>query len=71
MSQSYEKTAIRDAFRNTEYKGTVMGDLKFDENGLCLITSTANQWWNGKQMLIYPAVKGGWKLKMAPDWGKR
>ena len=70
-NQSYDKTVIRDAFRNSEYKGTVMGDLKFDENGLSLITSTANQWWNGKQMLIYPAVKGGWKLRMAPDWGKR
>ncbi len=70
-TQSYDKTAIRDAFRNAEYKGTVMGDLKFDDIGLALFSSTANQWWDGKQMLFYPPVKGGYKLKLAPPWGKR
>jgi branched-chain amino acid transport system substrate-binding protein len=70
-TQSYDKTVIRDAFRNAEYKQTVLGDLKFDENGLALFSSTANQWWDGKQMLFYPAVPGGYKLKLAPDWGKR
>jgi hypothetical protein len=29
-------------------------------------SSTANQWWEGKQMLFYPAVPGGYKLKLAP-----
>lgn len=70
-TQSYDKAAIRDAFRNAEYKGTVMGDLKFDNIGLALTSSTANQWWNGKQMLFYPPVKGGYQLKLAPPWGKR
>lgn len=70
-TQSYDKTAVRDAFRNGEYKNTVMGDLKFDANGLALFSSTANQWWDGKQMLFYPAVKGGYKLKLAPPWGQR
>jgi len=70
-TQSYDKTAVRDALRNAEYKGTVMGDLKFDEIGLALFSSTANQWWEGKQMLFYPAIKGGYQLKLAPSWGKR
>ncbi len=70
-AQSYDKTAVRNAFRNAEYKQTVMGDLKFDETGLALFSSTANQWWDGKQMLFYPAVAGGYKLKLAPGWGQR
>jgi branched-chain amino acid transport system substrate-binding protein len=70
-AQSYDKTAVRDALRNAEFKGTVLGDLKFDDIGLAVFTSTANQWWNGKQMLFYPAVKGGYQLKLAPPWGKR
>ncbi len=70
-TQSLDKAAIRDAFRNAEYKGTVMGDLKFNEIGLALFSSTANQWWDGKQMLFYPPVKGGYQLKLAPPWGQR
>lgn len=70
-AKSYDKTAVRDALRNAEYKGTVMGDLKFDDIGLAVFSSTANQWWDGKQMLFYPPVKGGYQLKLAPDWGKR
>jgi branched-chain amino acid transport system substrate-binding protein len=70
-TKSYDKTAVRDALRNAEYKGTVMGDLKFDNIGLALFSSTANQWWDGKQMLFYPAVKGGYQLKLAPAWGQR
>ncbi len=70
-TKSYDKAAVRDALRNAEYKGTVMGDLKFDEIGLALFSSTANQWWEGKQMLFYPSVKGGYQLKLAPPWGQR
>ncbi len=70
-AKSYDKTAVRDALRNAEYKGTLMGDLKFDEIGLAVYPSIAAQWMNGKQMLFYPPVKGGWQLKLAPDWGKR
>ena len=70
-AKSYEKTAVRDALRNAEYKGTVMGDMKFDNIGLALFSSTANQWWDGKQMLFYPAIKGGYQLKLAPAWGQR
>lgn len=70
-AQSYDKVKVRDALRNAEYKGTVLGNLKFDENGLALYSMTANQWWNGKQMLFYPVAAAGYKLKLAPDWGKR
>jgi len=70
-AKSYEKTAVRDALRNAEFKGTVMGDMKFDNIGLALFPQTANQWWEGKQMLFYPPVKGGYQLKLAPPWDQR
>lgn len=32
---------------------------------------TANQWWDGKQMLFYPISPAGYKLKLALPWGQR
>lgn len=66
---TWESEAVRDAVRNGEFKDTVMGDIKFDETGLAVTESTANQWWNGKQMLVHPPVEGGYKLKMMPPLG--
>lgn len=68
---TWESEAVRDAVRNGEFKDTVMGDIKFDETGLAVTESTANQWWNGKQMLVYPPVEDGYQLKMMPPWDKR
>ncbi len=70
-TKSYDKTAVRNAFRNAVYKGTTEGDLKFDETGFASFPSTGNQWWDGKPMLFYPSVKGGYQLKLAPPWGQR
>lgn len=68
---SVDPNVVRNAVAGHEIKGTVQGDLKFDPAGLALTTSTANQWWKGKHMLVYPPVKGGWQLKLAPPWGQR
>ncbi|ODU10020.1 MAG: hypothetical protein ABS84_06130 [Rubrivivax sp. SCN 71-131] len=70
-SGSLEPKAVRDAVVGKAFKGTVQGDVSFDANGLALISSTANQWWKGKHMLVYPPVAGGWTLKMAPPWDQR
>ena len=61
---TYESAAVRDAVVGSEFKDTVMGDIKYDEDGLAVTFSTALQWQDGKQMLVYPAVKGGYQLKM-------
>lgn len=68
---SLDSAKVRKAIIETKFKGTVMGDIDYDERGLALISSTANQWWNGKQMWFYPVMEGGWKLKMMPPWDKR
>ena len=70
-AQSVDKNVIRDIVRGGEFKGTTMGDIKFQDNGFAQTESIAVQWWNGKHQLVYPPVEGGWKLKMAPTWDKR
>lgn len=66
-----DSKTVRDAIVGHEFKGTVQGDVKFDAAGLALITSTANQWWQGRHMLVFPAQAGGWQLKLAPPWDQR
>jgi branched-chain amino acid transport system substrate-binding protein len=68
---STDSAKVRDQVFGGTFKGTVMGDLKFNPKGLALFESTASQWWDGKQMLVYPFIKGAWKLKMMPPWGQR
>ena len=57
---------VRDAVFGGEFKGTVMGDLKFNDKGVAPTPSFALQWWNGERMPIYPAVPSIWKLKLMP-----
>ena len=54
-----------------EFKGTTMGDIKYNPDGTAAFDATANQWWNGEQKLVYPFFEGGWKVKLAPPWDKR
>ena len=62
-----ESAKVRDVmFGGAEFKGTVMGDLKFNEKGLCFTPPLALQWWNGERMPVYPPLKNGWKLKLMP-----
>lgn len=68
---SLDPKVIRDAVAGHDFKDTVQGEVKFTPAGLGLITSTANQWWNGRLNLVYPPQAGGWKLKLAPAWNQR
>jgi branched-chain amino acid transport system substrate-binding protein len=68
---SLDSLKVRQAVVGGEFKGTVMGDVKYDQDGVALCESTGNQWWDGKQMLVYPFVPGAWKVRLAPPWDKR
>ncbi len=57
---------VRDVMFGGEFKGTVMGELKFNEKGLCAIPPVALQWWDGQRMPVYPPSKS-WKLKLIPQ----
>ncbi len=61
---SIDSAKVRDTVFGGEFKGTTMGNIKFNEKGLCFTPSLALQWWNGQRMPVYPPIKGGWQLKL-------
>ena len=56
---SIESAKVRDAVFWSEFKGTVMGDYKFNEKGLCFVSNLGLQWWSGKQMLFIHLLRTG------------
>jgi branched-chain amino acid transport system substrate-binding protein len=66
-----DSAKVREAVVNHEFKGTVMGDVKYNPDGSATFPVATFQWWNGKQMLVYPFMEGGWKTKVMPPWNKR
>ena len=70
-AQSVDSKAVKDEVWGKEFKGTLTGDVKFNDKGLCLTDSIAVQWMDQRHHLVYPPVKGGWKLKMMPPWDER
>ena len=68
---SIDSAKVRNAVFGGEFKGTIMGDLKFNEKGLCETNSLGLQWWQGQRRPFWPPVKGGWQVKMMPPWDKR
>jgi branched-chain amino acid transport system substrate-binding protein len=62
---------VREAVLTNEFKGTMMGDIKYKPDGTALFKPTLSQWWDEKQRLVYPFSKDTWKLRLAPPWDKR
>ena len=62
---------VREAVLKHEFKGTVLGDIKYQPDGTAGTSIAAGQWWNGKQKLVYPFFEGVMKVKVAPPWNKR
>ncbi|MCU0580716.1 MAG: amino acid ABC transporter substrate-binding protein [Desulfobacterota bacterium] len=65
-----DSAKVRQAVLATEFQ-TVMGKVKYDANGVATFVSTAHQWWDGKQMTVYPFNWTKYKIKLAPPWDKR
>jgi len=63
---SFKSEKVRDAVFGGEFKGTMMGDVKYNEKGLCFKPLIAMQWWEGERMPVYPPVPNVWNLKLAP-----
>ena len=61
---------VRQAVLTNKFE-TVMGPVKYGPNGVAVFTSTASQWWDGKQMMVYPFDLAKWKVKPAPPWQDR
>ena len=65
-----DSAKVRQAVLANEFE-TVMGKVKYDKDGVAVFLSIAGQWWDGKQMLVYPFDRTTWKVKIAPPWDKR
>ena len=63
---SLNSEKVRDAVFGHEFKGTVMGDVKYNEKGLAFTPLLALQWMNGERMPIYPPDLKVWKFHPAP-----
>jgi len=65
-----DNATVRQAVLANEFE-TVMGKVKYGSNGVALFTSTAHQWWDGKQRTVYPFELADFELKLAPPWDER
>lgn len=61
---SIDSAKVRDQVVGGEFKGTMMGDVKYNEKGLAFTPFLALQWWNSERMPVYPQKPDVWKLKM-------
>lgn len=74
--QSIEKAGtvdsakVRQAVLENEFQ-TMMGKVKYDKTGVATFVSTGSQWWDGKQMTVYPFELTNYKFKLAPPWKER
>ena len=71
MAGTVDGATVRDVVMKTEWKDTLVGDFKYNEQGYAAIPSVALQWWKGEQKLVYPFFPGGHKVQLAPPWGER
>ena len=67
---SLDGKKVRSAVIDNRFE-TVMGPVKYQQNGVATFVSTANQWINGKQSLVYPFKWSKSIVKLAPPWEDR
>jgi branched-chain amino acid transport system substrate-binding protein len=65
-----DSAKVRQAVLSNEFQ-TVMGKVKYNADGVATFVSTAHQWWDGKQMTVYPFNWTKYKVQLAPPWDKR
>jgi branched-chain amino acid transport system substrate-binding protein len=62
---------VREAVLSTEFKGTVMGDIKYNPDGTAVFPLPGFQWKDGLLQRVYPFIEGASKVMVAPPWDKR
>ena len=63
---SLKPSKVRDEVFGGTFKGTVMGDVKYNKKGIAFMPFLALQWWNSERMPVYPFAPDVWKLKLKP-----
>jgi hypothetical protein len=63
---------VRDRVMTTQFKRTIMGDVKYRPDGTAIFPAGVLQWWNGERKTVYPFnLSGGWKIKPALPWDQK
>lgn len=62
---SLKPEKVRDAVFGQEFKGTVLGDVKYNEKGLAFSPLLAMQWMGGERKPLFPE-NPAWKYQPAP-----
>jgi branched-chain amino acid transport system substrate-binding protein len=69
---SVDSAKVKQAVMTNTFKGTTMGDVKYNPDGTAIFPLPGFQWWEGELKTVYPFERsGGWKVKVAPPWDKR
>ena len=67
-----DSAKIKEAVLTHEFKGTVLGDVKYNkETNTAIHLLRAFQWHEGYQEVAFPALEGGWKVQAIQPWNKR
>lgn len=66
---STDPAKVRDQIYNGSFPGTAMGDVKYDEKGVCDIAPVGLQWMDGKRVLIWPGHPEN--LQYFKPWNER
>lgn len=68
---SLDRDAVRDAIAATDMD-TVVGHVKFNDDGTAQVVNVIDQWQGGKQVLVWPADQAAAKVEYpAPAWSNR
>jgi len=70
MAGTLDREKIRDTIGKVEMM-TVRGPIKFRENGSAIIKYGFRQWYNTKNVLIWPNEVAVGEIRLAPPWDKR
>jgi branched-chain amino acid transport system substrate-binding protein len=71
-ANSTEPAAVRDAVWGQTFTGTTMGDVTYNDNGICVTPGVGSEWVNnGTRALIVPKTGGAVPLEWFVPWDQR
>ena len=63
---------VKQAVMTNTFKGTTMGDVKYQPDGTAIFPCAAFQWSEGQLRTVRPLEQSKvYKVKVAPPWDKR
>lgn len=63
---SIDSAKVRNAVAGSTFKGTIMGDITFNDKAVAETSCLGLQWWKGERMPVWPPNPDVWTLKLRP-----